>query len=226
MAERGTFSGAMFVFAGFVVTNIMGVGDRFAVLLAQASLETGGFQSNLWKKGSGGWCMWYSKTGTPRAIGGNVESSEPVAMYTGWLQYFKMWIDRVQWDERHNIRTGQYQTAQGYAQLVVNANWLGAVAPERKATYVQSWMDVYGRLGTVTRAAGGVSNEPTSKGGGWSLWRILFVCFIISAGLAVIYILLLLIGAFRKAVMGARGPKSRPLKGDYRKWGTSGNANA
>lgn len=145
---------------GWLLCQLRGMGDRYAMLIAQSNLETGKQSSGQWLRGGGGWCMHYSATGTPRANGKNdVPGQEPVAQYHGWSlrAFVRMWQDRLDWDRNRIISPGSFDNVEQYADKVLEAGWLGiSTSGERRASYKAAWLSHYSRLSWLTRAFGGV----------------------------------------------------------------------
>jgi len=148
-----------FLFTGYFACLFTGHGDRFAALVSQAGLETGGFASGKWKRGAGAWCMQYSKTGTPKATGADT-SGEPTAIYTGWFRNIRMWSDRIRWDVKRGIRPGTFANLSEYQDKVLEANWRGYnVPPSVNLAYKVAWTGVHGSMPSYLKAVGGVDTD-------------------------------------------------------------------
>jgi len=169
-----TWQKVRWLVTGWFACQFTGKGDRFAALIAQAGLETGGFSSAKWARGNGAWCMWYSRTGTPRATKADTQG-EPTAMYTGAFRNVRMWLDRLAWDDRRGIAKGSFKTAGEYADQVLNAGWLGDGAVSRYPAYKAAWLGVYTALPSYVKAVGGAGL--TSPGKSW-MNIILWIVFI------------------------------------------------
>jgi len=163
----------MWFVVGHITCMLKGKAGDFAMLVAQAQMETTNFQSRAWRFGSGAWCMHYSPTGTKRANGQYITApvdgrTETLAKYTGPFSMVRMWLDRIDWDRNNGVRTGQLPKQ--YADDVLR-NWQGPNASaDTKARYVKGWLDVFAKEPKLLRVLG--SNEPLFGLPGW-VWLLI-----------------------------------------------------
>lgn len=163
-SERNSGPG-MFRVMGLLACMLRGEMRKFAVLCGQAVLETADHTSKAWRNNGGAWCIHYSPTGTPRANAVyTTANGERVAAYDSswgsWLDMFRMWNDRLDWDERNGIKypTGTLNDDEGYMRAIVDSHWLGRAPDEaRKRRYFEGWKASMAKVPGWVKAVSGMN---------------------------------------------------------------------